>query len=382
MSILSRLKLTKESLYFISRNIFNISFRDISKVELVQKAYKGNPFVFMVVDKIASLTSRLPYVFVNSSNDIIEDSDEENLWKQPQKGLYGSEFRKEILTDLEVTGEAFVLGHKSVGFGEKYQEFEVLPSRSVFINYTNNSKTEVSHYELTQGNKTERIYNVEDVLHIKFQNITEDGKSGLSPLQAAYSVVSASTSIFQSEDSIFKNRGVNEILTNDSDMPILSKEREGLQENFQNQTAGTDKFGQIMITNAKLRNLKLGMSPSDLKLLESSINKLRVISSVYGLDSSLFNDPENKTYSNRAEAQKAAYNDVYIPLAENEIIKTFNKWWLQDNWKSQLRLSIDKKNIEVLREVNSDLSAKIINEINAGIITQEEGKELLYGNNN
>lgn len=366
--------------FMFARNLFTLKYPMLSAKQLMELGYRSNPFVFMTVDKIADVTSRLPYVFTDSNGEIVENSDESELWKSPSDNIFGHEFRHKILTDIYATGRAFVRGNTADISGTgKYAEFEHLPSCDVEIKYTNDGYT-IKSYILSKPNGArEVIENIETVLHLALPDASSWKKEGMSPLQPLWSVVSASTALFQAEDSIFKNRGVNEILTNSSDQPMRRTEREQIQADFQDQTAGTDKFGQVMITNASLKNLKLGMSPSDLKLLESAIQKMRIICSAYGLDSSLFNDPENKTYSNRTEAQKAAYEDVYIPIAESYIILAFNKWWLADNWGSDLRLALDKSRIGAIKQVNKDLSDKLVNEVQAGVLTPEEAKEKLYG---
>ena len=58
------------------------------------------------------------------------------------------------------------------------------------------------------------------------------------------------------------------------------------------------------------------MCSTDLQLLEKGVVNLRSICSVYGVDSSLFNDPANQTYNNRKEAEKALYTNAIIPLAD------------------------------------------------------------------
>lgn len=359
-------------------------YSNVKKSKFVDDGYMRNPFVSMVVDKIASVTSRLPYVFVDKNGNLVEGSEEQELWDNPAEGLYGDEFRDLILTDLLVTGEAFVYGENVASMsGNRYEQFEILKSKFVDLVYTSDKST-LKQIKYSKPNGRPRIIegdDIENVLHIKFPNISTHGINGLSPLQAAWALVSASTSIFEAEDSIFKNRGVSEILTNDSDVAMKPSEQERIQQDFQLKNSGNSKWGKILLTNAKLRNVKLGMSPADLQVLESAISKMRIICSIYGLDSANFNDPDNKTYNNRKEANKAAFEEVYLPLAKHKIIRNFNNWWLRDNWKSGIRLKIDESKIDALSVVNKDLSDKVVAEAAQGILTNDQAYEMLYGKN-
>lgn len=60
----------------------------------------------------------------------------------------------------------------------------------------------------------------------------------------------------------------------------------------------------------------MAMSATDLAIIEQNILPLRALCNVLGYDSSLFNDPANKTYNNRLEAEKSMYTNVIMPLAD------------------------------------------------------------------
>jgi HK97 family phage portal protein len=168
------------------------------------------------------------------------------------------------------------------------------------------------------------------------------------------------------------------MLTNDSDIPLLATEQQKIQDDFDSRTTGAGKFGKILVSNSKLRYLEFGMSPKDLQLTGTNIDKLRTICSAYNVDSSLFNDPANKTYSNMTEAKKAFYTDCVLPWAEF-IINNLNKYFAE-KLKTDEKVVIDKSKIEVLKEVNKTLSDKVVQELSAGILTQEQALSILYPN--
>ena len=68
----------------------------------------------------------------------------------------------------------------------------------------------------------------------------------------------------------------------------------------------------------------MAMSSTDLQLVEKGVINLRAICNVFGLDSSLFNDPANKTFNNRKEAEKALYTNAIIPIVTNIVIPIAN----------------------------------------------------------
>jgi len=70
---------------------------------------------------------------------------------------------------------------------------------------------------------------------------------------------------------------------------------------------------------------------------------------VLGLDSSLFNDPANKTFNNRLEAEKALYTNVIIPLSD-KIAAKHTKYIAHNHFPNKkVRMRKDFSKIEVLQ---------------------------------
>jgi len=70
---------------------------------------------------------------------------------------------------------------------------------------------------------------------------------------------------------------------------------------------------------------------------------------VLGLDSSLFNDPANKTFNNRLEAEKAMYTNVIMPLAD-KIASKHNNYIVNTHYpEGDYRMRKDFSNIEALQ---------------------------------
>jgi HK97 family phage portal protein len=225
----------------------------------------------------------------------------------------------------------------------------------------NSGQPETWLYENNLGNVIP--YELEDILHIKTSNIVEVTNSsvyfGLSPLESAWCIVKSSNEIFSAEASIFKNRGIIGILSNETDVPMLDKDRENLQEQFDSEVGGADRYNKIKISNSKLKYIQTGMSPTDLKLLEGIMNKLRLLCAIYGLSSVLFNDNENSTYNNVLEAEKASFNNVFIPLAE-QVDRELSKW-LSKRLEIDENVIVDKTSIDVIKASTNEIAQALNN---------------------
>jgi HK97 family phage portal protein len=268
--------------------------------EFVNKGFGKNPFVYMSVKKIADTISRLNIVDERGNTAVLFNDN--SSFK---------ELIEQMVTQLLVTGNCFIYGITPVGFNS-IKSLEIIPAQ--LIKPITNNKNELLYWEWQRGNQTIRL-EVDEVYNIHFANPVEPySHFGLSPLESAFDTVIASNNIFTAEAHIFKNRGISGLLTNDSARPMLPDHKDEVQKQMNSDFGGADKANKVLVSTEKLRFVQVGMSPQDLEIIKNNLQKMRVITAIYGLDSALFNDPDNKTYSNRKEAEKSLYTNVCIPL--------------------------------------------------------------------
>ena len=343
--------------------------------------YSNHPLVFMVVNKIVSSSSGIKRVAVDDNGEEIDTNEIYELLNNPNSKQDSIEFLEDIAANFEATGNAYIWLKEGIGLG---QELIVLKSANVEPQL-NNLETQVLSYLYNDINGNEYPIPADEVLHIKESNITDetgvDAFYGISKLQAAASVVISSKEKFGASASIFKNRGIIGILTSSKDTPMLPKERERLQKEFDSEVGGSDKYNKIKISTSQLQYIQTGMSPTDLKLLEGILSDMRIIAGIYGLSSVLFNDTASSTYNNMETAVRDSYNDVYIPLA-NKIDSKLSQW-LRKKLNTTGGVKIDLTSIEAL-DANTSEVAKALKNFDSsvardilGSMTADEQRELI-----
>lgn len=345
------------------------------------KAYASNALVYMIVNRIATTTAAIDRIYQDDNNELIESGSEiEELMDSPNEGQGRIEFYEMAYEFLLTTGNLFIRFIEGVGMGEELQILNSARMRLVL-----NNAGLPDHWLFTNNIGNDVRIELEDMLHIKTSNIVEVSNTGvffgLSPLEAAWAIVKASDEIFSAEASIFKNRGIIGILTNESDVPMLKGERERLQKEFDEEVGGSDKFNKLKISNTKLKYIQTGMSPTDLKLLEGILSKLRLLAAVYGMPSVLFNDTASSTFNNVQEAEKGAFNNVYIPLG-NKVDRELSKF-LSEKLDVEENIVIDKTSIEVIKGTTNPVGQALNNLPTqvavrlASSITRNEAREII-----
>ena len=324
-------------------------------------AYGRNPFVAMVINKIAFSSASIRRIAVDKNDKELTSSKILDLLSKPNKEQTQIEFLELMGKYYESTGNVYVRIIKAVG-GLGY-ELKVLESDKTTI--ICNSLNDVVSYEYTNHKGMIIPIPEDEILHISEANIVNtdgtDSKYGLSKLHAAMIVIVSSDEKFKADASITKNKGVAGIVSSEKDTPMLPKERQRMQDEYDAEATGTENFGKIKVSSTSLKFLQMGMSPTDLKILEGIIGSLRIICSTYGLSSIIFNDTESSTFNNMQEATKSSFLEVYIPLA-NKFDDKLSRF-LSRHLKVDEKIKVDLTSIEVIDSTTNE-TAQALNEMN------------------
>ena len=258
----------------------------------------------------------------------------------------------QLLVYLLASGNGYLVGQEGL-FGSLIQEVDVLPSPYVDIQTGNDFFIPNAKYQF-ELNYTKRTYEADQIEHIKFFNPAycnlKESFDGLSLIQVASRVVQVGNDRWDADANLMQNRGAIGLITDRSNRPMSADEAKKAQEGFNNRTTGTDKFGKITVTNKDLNYIQMAMSSTDLQLLEKGVVNLRAICNVFGLDSSLFNDPANKTFNNRKEAEKALYTNAIMPIM-NKLVAKHNAYLVKNHFPDgSVRLRKDYSGIEALQQ--------------------------------
>lgn len=359
--------------YFFA-GLDGFSYNTRNAEEFVQNGYGRNPYVYAVVDRIADVSAGLPRIITDKDGGEIRASVASNAFTS----LLGEddELYHKIITSLLVTGNAFIYADSDALFGAFPGQLTLLLSQDVTIITADGTESGPARAYSVSGKS---VIPAEDVLHIRFPNVVEDTNWGLSPLYSGQAVYTASNNTFTAKASILENRGVSGILSaKNSDMPIMPKDQQKLQANWEGRTAGADKFGGIHVTTAALDYLDIGMSSKDLELVQQNIENLRDVCRIYGVDSSLFGDPSNRTYSNQEQAKESFYTDVVLPLCQ-KVDKALGGWLLKDKFSIDGSFwGVDVSEVAILNKPKKELSDKVLAEVVAGVLPKDKALEMLY----
>jgi HK97 family phage portal protein len=317
--------LYKKSLH--SMNTTNISewkpFKfAFDKETPLDDTYESNVDAYSVIRKIVEVFKSVNWIVEQRQSDgsfiQVENTTIHDLMANPNMGksYTWQDIDEQLVVYLLCNGNSYLYGEELSG---KIQEVDVLPSTYVTPQTNDDFFMPNVRYKF-KFDKNKRTFDNEELEHTMLFNpsycTTEESFNGLSVFEVARRVIEVGNDRWDADAHLLKNRGVAGMITNKSNRPMTNEEAAKIQSGFDANNTGTDKFGKVRVTNQDLSFIQMAMSSTDLQLVEKGVITLRAMCNVLGLDSSLFNDPANKTFNNRKEAEKAMYTNAIIPLAE------------------------------------------------------------------
>jgi len=347
----------------------------------INNGFVDNLDVNSVVSYIAEGKGSIPWVLKERKGEEITINTTSALnavLKNPNLNQSWSEFIESTSVMYNTTGNIYILGVEAVGF-TGFSEISILPSQ-VTAPVIKGFNEPVEGYEVCVQ-KTIK-YPSEEILHVKrFDPRLEAFSSmiGLSPLESALLAYASSTEKWQAMASILKNRGAMGIVTTKGGRGMTPENAKEMKSLYRKEYGGGSEFGTPMFTGADLDFIKMGMSAEDLKLMDQGVISLRAICNIFKVDSSLFNDPENKKFNNVKEADKRFYTKAVIPFL-NKLKEGLNDWLVAPYALAEgkeLFLDYDTSGVESLQDDINEKAKTIDILIKAGVISPNEGREMI-----
>lgn len=205
----------------------------------------------------------------------------------------------------------------------KPQQLYSLPPQFMTILASNSLPLTAIGYILQVGFNMD--FTAEDILHEKYFNPEWDvyGSQlyGMSPVRAGLPRLQRNNEVQKRGAKAANNAGADVIVYVDDENLMKGQQGQAawkqigaLKDQWEAEQSGPSNAGKAVWSGYKMGVQRLGLTPVELELLESEKVDLRMMCNWYGVPSQLLNDPENKTYANQSEGEKALLTRCAMPL--------------------------------------------------------------------
>ncbi len=327
---------------------------------LVSESFQKNVFAFRSINLIASGIASIPMDVKNE--DLTINSQLTELLAHPNKEQGRSSFITSVVSYLLLTGNAFIYSDRD--------QLYCLRSDRVKIVF-NEAKTAVKSY-IYEVDGVRIPVDLDDILHIKFFNPTDDW-FGFAPLRSAMYAIDQYNEMSKHNLSILQNGGRPSGCLILKDCKYLDDAtREEMRQNLSEIYSGSKNAGRIMLLEGGYEWQEMGLSPKDLDFAEAQNMIAREIVQAFGVPPILVGIRGDASFNNYREARAHFWEDTVLPLAE--LIRTQFTDWFRKKYETDCEIYFDLDSIPALIAKREKLWEKVSN---ADFLSTDEKREIL-----
>lgn len=290
-----------------------------------REGYMQNVVVATSIGKIADAIAQIPWDVIDAKGDKIEPETSPlwQLWAKPNPQMSRSEYLRAVVCYYKIAGNVYpeqVTGNKMP------RELWLLrPDRTKVVPGFDGMTV---GFEYRVGGKVMRIpitENEETVRHIKSFNPLDDFY-GMSAIEPAARSIDQHNEAMAYIQSLLQNQATPKGgLKVPGDVRLGDDERARILAQLEQRYTGGVNGGRTMLLEGGLEWVEMGLSPSDLQVIETMHAAARNISLALGVPPQMIGIPGDSTYSNFQEARISFYEETVLPLL-HLITQEHNDW--------------------------------------------------------
>lgn len=298
--------------------------RDYAK--LAKEGYQMNVVAYQAVNRVADAVASIEWEFWQGDKLVEGDHPLKTLWKKPNPQQNGGEFLRSVVSYLLLSGNTYVEGAENLrGIPQ-----ELYSLRSDRMKVVPNGEGLVDRF-VYQYNSRKVFWQVDPVtgrgpiLHMKTFNPLDDFY-GMSPIEAGAFAVDQNNESMKWMQALLQNSARPSGALSLKEGTLGDEQFKRLKAQVEEQYQGATNAGRPLLLEGGMTWQQMGLSPSDMSILETKFSSARDVSLAFGVPPQLLNIPGDNTYSNYKEARLAFYEDTVIPLL-GMLLGAFNPWF-------------------------------------------------------
>lgn len=289
-----------------------------------KEAYGKNVVAYQAINRIADAIASVHLGVYRGDTELV-DHPLITLLERPNPLQSYSDYVRAKVSFLMIAGngyeERFMVGR------EVKELYQLRPDRMKIVPSSNGIP---SAYEYTLGQNKVR-WEMDprtltcDVRHLKLFNPLNDWY-GMSPIEAGSYAIDQNNEAMNWMQALLQNSARPSGALTVKDSGTLSDENfNRLKAQIEEQYSGSSNAGRPMLLEGGLDWQQMGLSPTDMGIIEAKFSSARDVALAFGVPPQLLGIPGDNTYSNYAEARLAFWEDTALPLLQM-IVNDWNNW--------------------------------------------------------
>lgn len=320
-------------------NLGQAAWRPRSYENFAKEAYEKNVIAYQAINRIAEAIASVRLMVFRGEQELAQHP-LLDLIARPNPLQSGPDYMRSKVGYLMISGngyeERFMVG------AEVRELYQLRPDRMKVI--PSQAGTPAAYEYQVGQNKTRWEVDPNtldcDVRHLKMFHPTNDWY-GLSPIEAgAYSIDQHNEAMNWMQALLQNSARPSGALTVKDGSTLSDDNFNRLKAQIEEQYSGSSNAGRPMLLEGGLDWTAMGLSPSDMGIIDAKSSSARDVALALGVPPQLLGIPGDNTYSNYAEARLAFWEDTVLPLM-NLIIEDWNAW-LAEPYGVDIRADLDE----------------------------------------
>jgi len=285
-------------------------YTDLTVRKAVREGYKISGDVYRAIRVIVQAASAIPWVALDKEGEIILDHPFSKAWANPNPQFSGQDNMELIIAHQLLVGNALI---QPIIVGGRPREYWVCMPDLIHPIPSDVPGQWLKGYEVTSIDGRQQIVPPEQFIHFMMIN-PGNPYWGIGPLQAISRTVDTDNEAQDTQKISMQNRGIpdgvfeTDALTNEQ----YEEADRQVQERY---LAKVKRRMPWVVAGGKWHQMSL--TPVEMDFIKSRLTNKRDIAGAFGISSIFLGDMEHSSYANMAEARKALYEDVVIPLLDD-----------------------------------------------------------------
>lgn len=278
-----------------------------------EEAYVRNVIAYQAINKIAEAVSSVHWVAYRGETEIT-DSPALDLISNPNPMQTGREFIEAKIGYLMISGNAY--DERIMVSNQPREIYTHRPDRIKIVPGANGTP-KAYIYEVASSRVTWQVDEAgnSDIRHMRLFNPLNDWY-GQAPVEAAAYAIDQHNEAMKWVQALLQNSArPSGALVSKGDS-LTDEQYNRLKAQMEMQYQGGANAGRPMLLEGGLDWKEMGLSPTDMGIIEAKNSAARDISLAFGVPPQLLGIPGDNTYSNYSEARLSFWEDTIIPLVD------------------------------------------------------------------
>jgi HK97 family phage portal protein len=289
-----------------------------------REAYNKNVVAYQSINRIAEAIASVKLGIYRGEQELTEHP-LISLLRRPNPMQSYSDYVRAKVSFIMLAGngyeERFMVG------GEVKELYQLRPDRMSILPSTNGIPAAYIYkvnQNTTRWEMDPRTMTC-DVRHLKLFNPLNDWY-GMSPIEAGAYAIDQNNEAMNWMQSLLQNSArPSGALTVKDGSTLADDNFNRLKAQIEEQYSGSTNAGRPMLLEGGLEWQQMGMSPTDMGIIETKFASSRDVALAFGVPPQLLGIPGDNTYANYAEARLAFWEDTALPLLDM-IVNDWNNW--------------------------------------------------------